>query len=304
MAGNNNQLSRYGAISRVLPYLGPQGQVFIVAGSSQTFLADLMSSFPSDKGGVSRVFTTLTAASAMTVSGRGDVIVVCPGYTETVTANGGIELNSAEVTIVGLGNGTQRPTISFTTTTAADINFDAVGVVMENFIFDMTGIDALVGPLDINAAGCVVRKSKIITGNATNQTTLAVICDANAGDFEFSDNVVVGTTDAGTTAVVQLTGGDNIRILRNSFQGAYSSGIGAISNITTACTNLVIEDNAINNQTASSTKAITCVGGSTGQIRKNHMQILSGTAPITAAAMSWVGANYYAAVIATAGTLI
>jgi hypothetical protein len=34
------------------------------------------------------------------------------------------------------------------------------------------------------------------------------------------------------------------------------------------------------------------------------MQVLTGTAPIVGAAMSWVGRNYYAATIATAGTLI
>lgn len=44
--------------------------------------------------------------------------------------------------------------------------------------------------------------------------------------------------------------------------------------------------------------------GSTGMISDNRMQILSGTAPITAAGMSWVGGNYYAAALATAGTLI
>ena len=44
--------------------------------------------------------------------------------------------------------------------------------------------------------------------------------------------------------------------------------------------------------------------GSTGQISGNQMQILSGTAPITGDAMAWVGNNYYAAAIATAGTLI
>jgi hypothetical protein len=44
---------------------------------------------------------------------------------------------------------------------------------------------------------------------------------------------------------------------------------------------------------------------STGQIAGNAMQILGGgTAPITGAAMSWVGPDYYASTIATGSTLV
>ncbi len=51
-------------------------------------------------------------------------------------------------------------------------------------------------------------------------------------------------------------------------------------------TNAVVDGNRINNLTASSTKSMVFVAGSTGMISNNRMQILSGSAPITGAALS------------------
>lgn len=305
MAGLNNQLSRYGAISRVLPYLGPQGQIFIVAGSSQTFLADLMSSFPSDKGGVSRVFTTLSAASSMTVSGRGDVILVCPGYTETVIAAGGIQLSSASVTIVGLGNGSTRPTISFTTATTADMNVDAAGITIDNLIFDLTGIDALAGPIDVNAAGFTMKNCLVITANATNQAVLALTADtASTDDMTLLDCQFLGTADAGMTAAVEVSsGGNRYRIERCTFIGAYTSGVGAIQQLTNTSLDFVVKDCIIVNLTASSTKAAVFTASTTGMLTNNRIGIGSGAAPFTMAAGWWAG-NYNAAAVATNGTLV
>jgi hypothetical protein len=118
------------------------------------------------------------------------------------------------------------------------------------------------------------------------------------------NNEFIGTTDAGTAAAVRVVGGNEHVIKGNRFYGAYTTSLGAIDNATTACLRVTIADNVIENATASSTKAMVFQSGSTGSITGNRMQILSGSAPITGAAMSWVGANYYAATIATAGTLI
>lgn len=297
-------MSRYGAISRVLPYLGPQGAVFFVANTTSTYLADLMASFPSDKGGVSRVFTSLTAASAMCVAGRGDVILVLPGETETVTAAGGIQLSADGVTIVGMGNGQDRPTFTFSTATTADMNVDAANITIENCIFDLTGVDALAAPIDVNAANFTMRNCEVITANVTNQAVLGILTDVNGTGMTLLNNQFLGTPTAGTAAAVRIVGGANHIVRGNLFIGSYTTTLGAIDNATTAITNSMFENNFISNTTASSTVAMNFQSASTGMISNNRMQILSGTAPIVGPAMSWVGENYYAATIATAGTLI
>ena len=85
---------------------------------------------------------------------------------------------------------------------------------------------------------------------------------------------------------------------------ASGSAAGLIANATTACTNLIIHNNRILNKTAGSTKAIVLDGSSTGFITNNRIGILSGTAPLTAAAMNVAGNAYSAAAGVTAGTAL
>lgn len=298
-----SQLSRYGAIASPLP-VAPSAKVFFVLSTSNALHGDLQTEFPVDKDGVPRVYGTIDAAIGSCVAGRGDVIYVMPGHAETVTAAGGIACDVAGVRIQGLGEGSNRPTITFSTSTAADINIDANNVTIDNMRFDLTGIDALVAPIDVNANNFKLSNCFVITASASAQATLAILTDANASRMKLIDNEFIGTTDAGTAAAVRIVGGNEHIIDGNRFYGAYTTTLGAIDNATTACLRVQVTDNFIQNATASSTVAMNFQAGSTGVIANNRMQILSGTAPIVGAAMSWAGGNYYAATIATAGVLI
>lgn len=304
MSQKFGQLSRYGAISKALPHLGPQGRIFFVGLSTSSWIGDLTQIMGPDDDGTTRVFTSLASAVSACEAGRGDVIVMLPNSTATCTAAGTITMSKAGVTLVGLGEGNARPTISFTTAAAASFNITAANVTVDNVIFDMTGVDAVTAGINVSAAGVTIRNCRIINASASAQATLCVLTTAAANNFSFIGNTVTGTTDAGTAAAVRIVGGDGIVIKDNFFSGAYTTTLGAIDNVTTATTNCRVEGNKINNLTASSAKAMVFVAASTGQISGNQMQILTGTAPITGAAMSWVGGNYYAATIATAGTLI
>lgn len=93
-----NQLSRYGAISKVIPNVGPQGKVFIVAPTSKAYFGDLGNTFPADTDGAERLFSTVQGAVNAVSSGRGDAVIVCPGsYDEAVT------VTKSSFSIVGLG---------------------------------------------------------------------------------------------------------------------------------------------------------------------------------------------------------
>lgn len=248
-------------------------------------------------------FSTIAQAYARCTAGDFDMIMVKPGHTETIIAAGGITLDKAGVQIYGLGHGRTRPRINFTTSTAATLLVTGAQNMIANFIFDLTGIDALAGPLAVQAADFQLLGCEIITASATNQTTLGVLTTSAADRMIIQGNRFIGTSDAGTTAAIRIVGGDRIELLDNEFFGAYGSGVGAIENLTTATTNILISGNTIINATAGSTKAIVAVAGTTGMIQNNRLGILSGTAPITSAGAYWSG-NYYAAAVATAGTLV
>ena len=248
----------------------------------------------------------MSNANSPVTANQGDVLLVHPRHAETITAAGGINLNRAGAFVLNmaLGLGQDKPLISFTTATTADLDVNAANITLAGFDISLVGIDALAAPIDVNAAGFGFYNNRVVGADATNQAVLAMLTDANASRMKVKGNLFTGTSDAGMTAAIRLVGGSEIEIEENIFIGAYTAGVGAIENITTAVTWLQILRNSIQNLTAANTKAIVAIAGTTGQIAENKMQILSGLAPITAAGMSWVGGNYYANVVATAGTLI
>lgn len=247
---------------------------------------------------------TIAGALLQCAPGRGDVIYVKPGHIETINSATALALNVAGVQVIGLGAGASRPTLNFATSAAATIAMSAAGCGLINFNINGFGFASIAAMITVTAADCAVQGCTLTMSNVTNQAVLGISATAAANGLFVDSNIILSSAAAGATAAVQLVGGGGSIVTNNVMEGQFSAGVGAISNITTAATDLMIQNNLINNTTAASTKAITAVAGTTGMIAGNRMQILSGTAPITAAGMSWVGGNYYAATIATAGTLI
>ena len=303
-----NLNSGYGALEAAGLHTlkGSTGKVFVVGDSATVDLSRLQEIYKPDGDGALRLFSSLEAAlnSGDVVADRGDIILLAPGHAETISSAGAIDIDIAGVSIIGLGQGSLRPTFTFSGVVGADIDIDAANVSIENCIFDLTGVDNLTAPIDVNAANFTFRGNLVIQTSASAQAVLAMLTDANASGLKVLDNEFVGSNNGGGASAIRLVGGSDITIERNKFHGNYATGDGAINNLTTAVTRLTIKGNVINNIAAGSTKAITVLAGTSGEISGNMMQILSGTAPITAAGMSWVGANYYAAALATAGTLI
>lgn len=257
---------------------------------------------PGDKP--ERAFATIAKAVTACTALAGDVIVCLPGHTEACIAAGTITVNKAGVTILGVGYGRQRPVITYTTAVAASFNITAANVSVQNVVFNGTGIDNVTAMVNVSAADAQFINCEFEHASASAQAALGILTTAAADRLLVDGCHFHGSANAGTNAAIRTVGGDSARILNNVFIGDYAAGTGPVENLTTACTNCTVRDNCIYNRTAASTKAMVFVAASTGQIARNYLQILSGTAPITGAAMSWVGANYYAATIATAGTLI
>lgn len=301
-----SQLSRYGAIAKGLPNLAVSGRSFFVLNNPTvpSWLGNMLADFGNDPGGVPRMYSTIALAVAACTAGRGDVIYVLPNHAENITSATALNVNIAGVRIQGMGEGNNRPTLTLTTATTAIITMSAANCTIDNLIIDGTGVASVVTIITVTAAGCTITNNRIINATATNQAGVSILTTSAASQLTINDNFFDGSANAGTTNVLQLVGGNDVKIQRNIFIGNYTSSLGAINNITTGVTNIVIDSNLIANNTASSTKAIVLVSGTTGFIVNNRMAILSGTAPITGAG-TYVGGNYYvAAAGVTAGTLV
>lgn len=76
---------------------------------------------------------------------NGDRIYVMPGHAEEVAEEGGIDFDTSDVQVIGLGLGRNRPTFTLVDDVDASIEVNADDVSLENAIIDMTGIDDIVG---------------------------------------------------------------------------------------------------------------------------------------------------------------
>src|SRR3990167_9176585 len=136
------------------------GKVFIVAATGHVNYEELNEIFPaSDKV---RVVATIQAAIDLATSDEDDVIFVTNGHSEDITAAGGITVNKTGLKFVGLGVGSNRPTINFTTATTADLEIDNAFTVFENFIFDLTGFDAIAAAIDVDSTYATFRNCEFV----------------------------------------------------------------------------------------------------------------------------------------------
>jgi hypothetical protein len=252
-------------------------------------------------------FSSINYAVTQCTADNGDVVIVLPGHVETVTAAGGCTIGTAGVTVLGVGSGRQRPKVNYTTAAAASFDITAARVCVDNLYFTGTGVASVTNMVNVKtaAADCTIRNCEFEHANATNQAANVILTDATADRLRVENCHFHGSANAGTNSAISLVGGNEIRITDCQILGNYHASNGVILNSTTDCLNLFVARNSIINRTASSTKCLVFTSSSTGAVVTNDFGILSGTAPITGAAIDLVSRNYYkAAVGVAAGTLI
>lgn len=244
---------------------------------------------------------------------KGDVIYVLPGHTENISA---ADYFSAGTTasyfsVIGLGNGSNRPTFTWTTATSTWL-FDTAGVELANCVLNMAGppgaTDALTvaAPITVSAADCRIVNCYMTIGVDADQIiTKGIVTTASADDFVFAGNTVIGATAAECTTFLELVGADRARIYDNWIEGATSSTtVGLVRGLTTASLNVRFENNYISNNKASSTIAFTPLAGSTGLVvANNRFFVNSGILPITASLGYWYE-NYVVNGAGEAGALV
>lgn len=238
-------------------------------------------------------FSTLASALSSVTADNGDCILVAQNHTETITGAAGISLTSSYngLRIIGLGVGRQRPTINFTTSTAASWDVTGSRIAIENLTFT-NSIDNQTAMLNAQGADLTLRDVAFLHGDSSTQAATCVLGNASADRLIIDKCRFYGGTTAGTNSAISLVGGNDIEITRNMIFGSYHASNGVILSATTDPLRILIDSNWIANNTAGSTKIIVLTAGTTGFVTNNRWAILSGTAPITGAGI-YVGGNTY-----------
>ncbi len=177
--------SKFGRFGTALPL--SYGKKFFVHSSGTGAYQRVADIFGYDEDGVNRVFTTIAAAVAVCTASQGDTIYVLEGHTETVTA--AIDLNVAGISVIGLGNGPLRPTITGNGTIDA-VTISAANVTFENFAFAAPGTDEQTAMINVGAAGATIRKIFGI-GSTTSKNVVDCITIASGADDCTIDDVQI-----------------------------------------------------------------------------------------------------------------
>jgi hypothetical protein len=257
------QLSRYGILASQVPVVNPAAKIHFVGPSASAWYGNFLATYGPDADGGNRVFSTLASAlaDANVVASRGDVILLLPGHTEAVTATS-IAVSKAGLSIIGLGSGSLKPTLTFgatgsvITVSAANCIFKnlritaGIGDVVTAFLhvtaaqntqyidieFYATSTFNFINCYTLGAAnisdGCKWERNYLRTADA-GQLALAITAAAH-NDLKFYDNYVVHAAAAAgllTAGAVNLLGLD---VKGNFVQTGQTDGSVGVLVITTS----------------------------------------------------------------------
>jgi hypothetical protein len=153
------------------------GNVYFVD-SGATGASDSNDGLRPDKG---RALATLDGANNKCTANNGDFIIVMPGHAETTSA---IAMDTAGVTVIGVGHGADRPTITASTATSDLIDLSAASIWIENLklIGAASGVTALVD-FATGADDCTL-KNISFENAAAPLDTVTIAATADRGTIE------------------------------------------------------------------------------------------------------------------------
>ncbi len=266
-------MSRYSAsVLRSIGLVNPGAKVFFVGPTAAAWYGDFLNTFGPDEDGGNRVFSTLASlvADGNVVASRGDVVLLTPYYTESISTSTQLNINKAGLRFQGLGTGTARPTITLDTANTATITVSAADVQFDNIIFianflNVAALFTLTTAKGFTLTNCEVR-------------------DTDAADgLTIKDNKFFLVIATGATKLVSALGTNDRWTITGNYYSTPTTNAGAVLPIATGklLTNLLITNNRFNliNAAGTATGLIITTNGSTnsGYLADNEIQVATTT---------------------------
>lgn len=223
-------------------------------------------------------FATLDYAVGKCSASRGDIIYCLPGHTETIAAAAGLDLDVAGITVVFLGEGENKATITFTTAVTADMDVDADDITLINPRF-LTGVDALVGPIDINAADFKIVNGEYHDVAAKAATDCIVAVPAAARLVIDGWKYFTSTTGTQKQSNIQLNGVDDATLKNIDIRGDFETG--CVENVIDEVLNIRLENIILDNVDAAPSPCIVVDTNATGHAKNVKCRTASGTTYIS-----------------------
>ena len=199
----------------------------------------------------------LEEAMALCTSDAGDIIIIAPGHAETIGGAKAIDIDIAGLTIIGLGNGENRPTFTFDTATdTIAIGNDDVSIFNCAFLSSVT--DVAVGiVVEAGMENFVIDSCRFyVDSTGTDEFTDAIQTAAGCDNGRITNNrFEMGA--GGADAAIENVGSDYLEISGNIISGDYATA--CIEDKTTASIWVIIQDNTLFNGTVGGTAGLNAV---------------------------------------------
>jgi len=306
-----NKNAGYGqAALNGLPFLG-SGKVFVVGDSSTANLGMIQDLFGTDNDGDVRYLATVDAAFAECIADAGDVILVMPGHSETVTATS-IAHDVAGVSVIGLGSGLNRPTFTYGAA-AATITVSAANGMWKNCHF-IANFDNVAAAFTLGAAKDFILEDCTFDDKTAALHFLSIVVtsatDQEAEGLQVIGNRWNGLALAPNAFVSILAATDRVRINDNV---VFMDATNDVGHFVTLAAKIVLEFECKNNRAVIVGATDAAVGifltgsGTTskGIVENNYVSSLdTGTELIATAGTGLVFfENYYTGVADKSGKL-
>ena len=219
-------------------------------------------------------FATLAQAVAACTANNGDRIYLMPGHAETISGAAGIAIATAGIGIFGLGIGSNRPTFTWATSTAATWTITAANVTIKN-IRCTSSIDEVVVLFSSSAAHLTLDAVDYFETTSC-QAIKFLLTTAASTDLVVKNCKHVQQTAAGSAQPwLTMTGADRYTVIDNDFRLKLndSATSGVVVAVTTQSVNVVIARNIVHmtGYSASLLSAFLSTSGTTGMVCDNRI---------------------------------
>lgn len=259
-----------------IPYVTTQNK------NGNVYWVDSAQGSNGNKGTFTLPFSTIDYAVGRCTADQGDTIIVAAGHTESVIAASGLDLDVAGITIIFMGEGTNRATIDFGTAVTATMDIAAANITLVNPRFTAS-IDALTGPINIAAANFKIVNGEYYDGTSID-TTDCIVAAATATGLKIHGWKYTVGDEGGTQkqSNIQLNGVDNAELIDIDITGDFATG--NIENVTDEVLNIRLENIKINNTNSGPAPGIVLDANATGLAKNIDIRIASGTTYVSSVA--------------------
>lgn len=223
---------------------------------------------------------TIDQAVNKCTASKGDLVVVMPGHAETIASATSLVVDVAGISIIGLGNGRNRPVLTFSAT-ASKIPVSAANVVISGLVF-MASIAAIVTGVEVTGDDVVIENCEWNL-DETGVEFLVLLDLDTAVRAEIRNCRLIAENIAGTNTGIRIDVSHYARLINCELRGDFTTAaVSGVAGSAAASTDVVITGCLIENLDTTAGVVIDAHDSGTGIIARNQCFTLYATDPETA----------------------